>query len=110
MSKNLTAEPNTVVVFQNGTLGYTDSMGIVRGRNDQPITNGKIVWVKSRDAPDREIKFQISSESGELIGVHDTLDGAWEACEETNKKWDNSMHYEVSIFYADQDISTKRIN
>lgn len=99
---NLTAEPNTVVALEDGTPAYTDDFGIARGRGGGPISDGNIVWVKSRDAPDRDINFQISSESGMLVGIEDTLDGAWEGLDEVNG-WNDGETYRVTIIYADQD-------
>lgn len=105
MGENLTAEPNTVVALADGTPAYTDDFGIVRGRDGEPLTDGEVVWVKSRDAPNREIQFQTSSESGMLVNLSDTLDAAWDGLEQVNEEWDDGETYRVTICYADQDPS-----
>lgn len=110
MTDNLTAEPNTVVAFSDGSPAYTDDFGVVRGREGEPISEGEIVWVKSRDAPDREIEFQISSDdTNMLVGLQDTLDGAWEACEEVNEDWNDGEEYSVTICFKDQEPSLTRL-
>ena len=110
MTDNLTADPNTVVAFEDGTPAYTDDFGIIRGRDDEPITEGNIVWVKSRDAPDREIQFQTVSESGMLVGLSDTLDDAWSGLEQVNEEWDDGETYRVTICYADQEPSLTELD
>lgn len=104
VTDNLTAEPNTVVALEDGSPAYTDDFGIVRGRDGNPITESEIVWVKSQDAPDQEIMFQTSSESGMLVGLDDTLDDAWGGLEQVNN-WDDGETYSVTICYADQEPS-----
>lgn len=111
MGENLTAEPNTIVAFEDGTPAYTDEFGIVRDRDDGPITNGEIVWVKSRDAPDKEIQFQTSSEdTGMLVGLNDTLDAAWDGLHQVNEAWDDGETYRVTICYADQEPSLTELD
>lgn len=109
MSQNLTAEPNTVVAFEDGSPAYTDDLGIVRGKDGDPITEGDIMWVKSRDAPNRDIQFQTSSESGMLVGLDDSLDDAWEGLHQVNEEWGDGETYRVTICYADQEPRLKEL-
>ena len=102
---NLVASPDTVVALEDGTAAYTDSFGVVRGRDGSPITGGKVVWVKSRDAPDREVLFQTVSESGTLVNLSKTLDVAWDGLDQVNNEWDDGETYRVTIAYANQDPS-----
>lgn len=105
MGENISSEPDTVVAFSDGTPAFTDSFGVVRGRDGEPVSEGEIVWVKSRDAPNQEIQFQTVSESGMLVGLDDTLDAAWEGLEQVNEEWDDGETYRVTICYADQEPS-----
>ena len=108
---NLTAPPNTVVLLEDGSPAYTDNVGVVRGRDDEPIEDGNIVWVKSRDAPDRDILFQTSSDdTGMLVGLDDNLDDAWDGLEQVNEGWDDGETYSVTICFEEQEPSLKKID
>jgi hypothetical protein len=98
-----------VVAFEDGTPAYTDEFGIVRGQDHEPISEGEIVWVKSRDAPDRDIQFQTVSESESLVGLSSTLDAAWEGLKQVNDEWNDGETYRVTVCWADAELSLKDV-